>query len=215
MGSLSVRYIKEAWIQLLLLLFLVTFCIALTINFHPLYWWFMHHYKLYKEVGLTEQGLRENYLSLLAYLNYPWVTDLKLSLPISYNGMRHFEDVKQLFFLNYIVLVLTAWPALHYLYDLTLKKRLWILQAKIYGLSLILAGGICFITVDFEDFFIFFHEVLFRNDDWIFDPNLDPIINALPSEYFLACFCIFVVIFALSLLSIYIVGKWQLKNVVA
>ncbi len=175
----------------------------------------MHHYKLYQEVGLTEQGLQENYLSLLAYLNYPWVTDLKLSLPISYNGMRHFEDVKRLFFLNYSVLVLTAWPALHYLYDLTLKKRLWILQAKIYGLSLILAGFICFIVVDFEDFFIFFHEVLFRNDDWIFDPNLDPIINALPSEYFLACFGIFVGTFTLSILSIYIVGKWQLKNVVA
>ena len=46
--------------------------------------------------------------------------------------------------------------------------------------------------VDFEDFFIVFHEVLFRNDDWIFDPNLDPIINTLPSEYFLACFGIFV-----------------------
>ena len=137
MGSLSVRYLKEAGIQLLVLLFLVTFCITLTINFHPLYWWFMHHYKLYQEVGLTAQGLRENYLSLLAYLNYPWVTELKLSLPISYNGMRHFEDVKRLFFLNYSVLVLTAWPALHYLYDLTLKKRLWILQGKIYGLSLI------------------------------------------------------------------------------
>ncbi len=40
------------------------------------------------------------------------------------------------------------------------------------------------ILLNFEKSFIIFHKLLFRNDYWIFNPNLDPVINILPEEFF-------------------------------
>lgn len=204
--------LKEASYQVSLLLFWLTLCIALTINFHPLYWWFSEHYNLAKLVSLNEQGLRKEYLTLLAYLNYPWVRSLDLVLPVSYNGMRHFEDVKNLFLLDYVVLLLTAFPAIKYLKELITKKQVWRLQNKIYGLFIVLFGIALFLSIDFERFFVLFHEVLFRNSDWIFDPALDPIILVLPSEFFLACFALFIGLFAIGAIVLVLLGKYQLKR---
>ena len=35
------------------------------------------------------------------------------------------------------------------------------------------------IAVDFNKCFILFHEIMFSNDYWIFNPQLDPVINIL------------------------------------
>jgi integral membrane protein (TIGR01906 family) len=40
-------------------------------------------------------------------------------------------------------------------------------------------------TINFSKAFYFFHKIFFRNDYWIFDPQKDPIINALPEELFM------------------------------
>ncbi len=40
------------------------------------------------------------------------------------------------------------------------------------------------ILLNFEKSFIIFHKLLFRNDYWVFNPNLDPVINILPEEFF-------------------------------
>ncbi len=40
------------------------------------------------------------------------------------------------------------------------------------------------ILLNFEKSFIIFHKLLFRNDYWIFNPDLDPVINILPEEFF-------------------------------
>ncbi len=40
------------------------------------------------------------------------------------------------------------------------------------------------VMLDFNDVFIIFHELLFQNRDWIFDPRQDPVINVLPDQYF-------------------------------
>lgn len=41
------------------------------------------------------------------------------------------------------------------------------------------------IIIDFDSSFVVFHEILFDNDYWIFDPVLDPVINILPAEFFM------------------------------
>ena len=40
------------------------------------------------------------------------------------------------------------------------------------------------IVINFNYFFIKFHEAVFSNDYWIFDPNIDPVINMLPQDIF-------------------------------
>ncbi len=47
-------------------------------------------------------------------------------------------------------------------------------------------------SVDFSKAFIIFHKIFFRNNYWIFDPNVDPIINALPEELFMIEFMLIV-----------------------
>ena len=37
---------------------------------------------------------------------------------------------------------------------------------------------------NFNYFFVKFHEAVFSNDYWIFDPDKDPVINILPQEVF-------------------------------
>lgn len=49
--------------------------------------------------------------------------------------------------------------------------------------------------LNFDEFFVIFHEVLFRNSDWLFDPNRDPVINILPEEFFTQCFILFFILF--------------------
>ncbi|WP_195964740.1 DUF1461 domain-containing protein, partial [Clostridium cuniculi] len=39
--------------------------------------------------------------------------------------------------------------------------------------------------IDFSKAFIIFHKIFFKNDYWIFDENMDPIINALPEDLFM------------------------------
>ncbi|HCM13569.1 MAG TPA: TIGR01906 family membrane protein, partial [Lachnospiraceae bacterium] len=44
------------------------------------------------------------------------------------------------------------------------------------------------LTVDFDTSFVIFHKLLFfNNNDWLFNPVTDPVINILPETYFLHC----------------------------
>ena len=40
------------------------------------------------------------------------------------------------------------------------------------------------LVINFNYFFIKFHEAVFSNDYWIFDPRIDPVINMLPQDIF-------------------------------
>ena len=64
-----------------LLLAIVSLSVAITINFRPLYAFFVNRYHLYQEVGLTKKQLLSEYGMLLNYLNFPWIKHLQLSIP--------------------------------------------------------------------------------------------------------------------------------------
>jgi len=67
-------------------------------------------------------------------------------------------------------------------------------------------------AVDFNDFFIDFHKILFRNNDWLFDPSLDPIITALPDTFFLHCFIMAFALFEAGLIWLYWLGRQSFKH---
>jgi integral membrane protein (TIGR01906 family) len=69
---------------------------------------------------------------------------------------------------------------------------------------------IAMMRINFEQVFIFFHELLFRNRDWIFDPNSDPVINMLPDTFFLECFGLFFGLFLALNVMIYVLAKRSL-----
>ena len=80
------------------------------------------------------------------------------------------------------------------------EKWLWLRIGGILCIVLPAFLGIM-VAVNWEYVFVTFHQLVFNNDYWLFDPTTDPIINILPDVYFMHCaIMIFVLVMAGSLL---------------
>ncbi|MFD1671696.1 TIGR01906 family membrane protein [Agrilactobacillus yilanensis] len=183
-----------------ILLFLLTAAIFITIIGTFIYYPIdAKQANLPQMVNMTLQELMKNYSALMAYLHFPWLTQLQMpDFPSSANGLAHFADVKKLFILNEILLVLSAIVALPTLKHWYQRKQLWYLYRpfQIGAVLPILIGGIA--ATNFDQFFITFHHLFFsQNSNWLFDPAVDPIINVLPESFFSHCFIVFFVLFEL------------------
>ena len=203
----------EPILWLCLFLAIISLVITVTINAYPLYVWEVRSLKIVEQVGLSREALLSNYQELMRYLNYPWVTLLQLpDFPSSASGAFHFYEVKKLFLLNYSVLMVTLLPALALLRKLRREQRLWQLVRPFQiGAVAPLVLGFLLLT-NFNWFFETFHHVFFNNDDWLFDPSTDPIINALPAEYFMHCFILaFITLELIFIVGIYL-GRRSLQK---
>lgn len=197
-----------------LILALLTLSIFLTINAVWLYRLDIHWLNISRTVQMAPGKLMHNYYQMLGYLELPWVTDLKMSdFPTSFTGMIHFHDVKNLFLLNNIVLVVSLYPAIWYFRRLKRLKERWRLIRPMQVATVVPLVLAAIMAVDFNDFFIDFHKLLFRNNDWLFDPSLDPIITALPDTFFLHCFIMAFVLFEAGLVWLYWLGRQSFKHV--
>lgn len=146
--------------------------------------------------GLSAAQLNHNYQQLMAYLNFPWLGKLVMSdFPTSANGAAHFADVKQLFLLAWALLIVTVPWALTFLRKLRQHRQLDLLKypAEIGAILPVALGLIA--SLNFDQFFVAFHHLFFRNSNWLFDPNTDPIILVLPESFFSHCFILAFVIF--------------------
>lgn len=145
--------------------------------------------------GFSARVLNRNYHQLMAYLQLPWVAPLHMSnFPSSASGAHHFADVKRLFLLDYAVFIVTAPVTWHFLAQLRRTRRRYLL-VRPFAIAMpvpLILGGL--MAINFNAVFIAFHHVLFRNNDWLFDPAVDPIINVLPEDFFLVCFVIALVV---------------------
>ncbi|MFU2164144.1 TIGR01906 family membrane protein [Streptococcus pluranimalium] len=144
--------------------------------------------------GLPKPVLWHNYHKLLTYLTNPLVQTLQMQdFPSSKEGLKHFADVKRLFHLAQLVFLGTSWQTLSFFRQGFRKRTLWAYQ-RVYLIAalaplLLLGLGL---MIGFSDFFTLFHHLLFPGDSsWLFDPQTDPIITALPEAFFYHCFLIF------------------------
>ncbi|MEQ6207501.1 TIGR01906 family membrane protein [Enterococcus mundtii] len=196
-----------------LFLTLLTLAIAITINFRPLYVFDIGHLGILDYTTVDQPTLLQNYDQLMRYLNNPFEQVLALpDFPMSASGLHHFYEVKLLFMLNYAVLLLTLIPSGLFLRQLKRNQRLWrLIRPFQIGMILPFVFGF-FMLIGFDHFFILFHETFFNNDDWLFDPQTDPIINVLPEQYFMHCFILFFVLIELFFALMVLVGKRELKK---
>lgn len=120
---------------------------------------------------------------------------------MSESGRSHFEEVKKIFDLFGWTLIITFGLTLIVTVRFVRKKEwLWLRIAGILCIVLPAFLGIM-IAVNWEYVFVTFHQLVFNNDYWLFDPTTDPIINILPDVYFMHCtIMIFVLVMAGSLL---------------
>lgn len=183
---------------------IITIAIGLTIWAIPLFKFSLHHLDITGKVGLSVETIMENYHILLRYLHFPWIDQLVLpNFPVSASGAFHFYEVKILFYLNYALLILSTIGSVFYLKKLKEINGLWRLRS-VFKTAIFVPFILLFIlAIDFDWLFIKFHELAFNNDDWLFNPSTDPIINVLSQEFFMYSFILFFSLIEFSFISSY------------
>ncbi|MGY3730364.1 TIGR01906 family membrane protein [Lactococcus termiticola] len=160
--------------------------------------------------GLSSPALSHNYQLLIHYLLNPFSGRLVMpDFPSSASGLEHFFEVK-VFFMVALACLIVLLPA----FVVFVKEYLNIFFRR--GLTMILSlpflAVLTAVLLGFDQFFVLFHELLFRNEDWLFDPKTDPIITVLPESFFLHCFILAGLIYLLFFGYLYFYKK-KVKNV--
>lgn len=196
-----------------LFLTIISLCIAITINFRPLYIFDIDYLAILDYTTIGKKELIANFDQLMQYLNNPFISTLKLSdFPVSESGAFHFYEVKRLFLLNYGVLLVTIVPSGFFLRYLKKNGWLWRLMNP-FRIGMILPLFLLFLMfIGFDQFFVQFHSIFFNNDAWLFNPATDPIINVLPEAFFMHCFILFFILLEGILLTGYLIGRNALKK---
>nr|WP_233445923.1 TIGR01906 family membrane protein [Limosilactobacillus fastidiosus] len=163
------------------------------------------------ERGIDWENVIINYHRLLIYLQVPGIYHLAFQhLPISNSAIAHFRMIRHLLIANEVLCV-TSWGTI-IINDRYEKKRnqLYLLISLIDYLCFTLLVMVGLVVIDFNRAFIAFHRLMFRDSNWIFNPSTDPIINAMPPNFFLKLFCIWFAISILILIGFRVTNKRRL-----
>lgn len=160
---------------------------------------------------LGEKTIRENYQAMVNYGLNPWSGQTLefQGLEMSTQGRQHFREVRAVF---QIILKATLICLFLFLATLSaLRRQNGLASPLLWGPigALVFPGLVgLMMLVDFNRAFTLFHQVIFRNSYWIFDPAQDPIIEYLPQAFFQSmAFIILLMLLALCLLSFTLYAK--------
>ncbi|MDN6033906.1 MAG: TIGR01906 family membrane protein [Lactococcus lactis] len=183
----------------------LTIFLAIPLFFGEIFW-----YQLTDLVQMTAGKIGHNFLILMNYLINPLETKLSMpDFPSSASGLHHFAEVKNLFMLVFFLTIILIPFTIRFI-----KENLSIVFHNALRVVMLfpLAIGVIAWLIGFDRFFVAFHEVLFRDNSWLFDPATDPIISVLPEQFFMHSFLIFLLIYELIFFVIYRRGTLFLKK---
>lgn len=176
-------------------LFLLTASIAMPILVRPFYYLQIRPLKLPEQTGLSVPQIKEAYNQMLDFcigLREEFSVGV---LQFSDSGRDHFADVRILFELDLVVLLLSAVLLLLFF---CLKKAGKFTPVRFCGrgtgfwaatglLLVLLVVGIL-VSLDFDRAFEIFHSIFFPGKtNWLFDPEIDQVITILPEVFFRNC----------------------------
>ena len=153
----------------------LTIFLAIPLFFGEIFW-----YQLTDLVQMTAGKIWHNFLILMNYLINPLETKLSMpDFPSSASGLHHFAEVKNLFMLVFFLTIILIPFTIRFI-----KENLSIVFHNALRVVMLfpLAIGVIAWLIGFDRFFVAFHEVLFRDNSWLFDPATDPIISVLPDR---------------------------------
>lgn len=183
----------------------LTIFLAIPLFFGEIFW-----YQLTDLVQMTAGKIGHNFLILMNYLINPLETKLSMpDFPSSASGLHHFAEVKNLFMLVFFLTIILIPFIIRFI-----KENLSLVFHNALRVVMLfpLAIGVIAWLIGFDQFFVAFHEVLFRDNSWLFDPATDPIISVLPEQFFMHSFLIFLLIYELIFFVIYRRGTLFLKK---
>lgn len=207
---------NDIFLAIMLMIFIISFSVVFTVFFKPLYYFDINYLNIDQISGLDAETIKENYRILINYQSIFYQGTLNLpDFVMSDSGRIHFEEVKRIFEAIQVMMVISGLISI----PMTIKK----IKEKEYrflrltGLITIIVPTVLgfLAALDFERAFVLFHQIVFRNDYWIFDYRTDPVITILPETFFMHCFMLIVVI--VCLLAIICLGyyRYQQKKIVA
>lgn len=183
------------WLFILCLpVLLLTASIAWAVNSLWLYEQGFDKYRISQATGLSPSELDKAARGLISYFNSG---EADINVTVTKDGRTfalfnereviHLRDVKELFRLDYRVLLVTLVYALGYAgANLFLKRRLRLAREVATGagltLALMLVLGVG-ILLDFSGLFLQFHLISFTNDLWQLDPSRDYLIMMFPEGF--------------------------------
>ncbi|MCW0747543.1 TIGR01906 family membrane protein [Clostridioides difficile] len=159
--------------------------INFTVGFKQLYYFDIDYLNISELSGLSKDDIKLNYDYLIDYNLNKNVSEFKLpTLKSSPQGKMHFEEVRNIFQnINKLAKLLLVVSLVGIILSVK-NKNIKILKTTSITLIIMPLLLTVPILLNFEKSFIIFHKLLFRNDYWIFNPDLDPVINILPEEFF-------------------------------
>ncbi|MCC6110487.1 TIGR01906 family membrane protein [Limosilactobacillus fermentum] len=138
-------------------------------------------------MGVSQRIVEHDYLRILGYLQLPLSGEtMRLDyLPTDAKVLRHFKDVRHLFLLGESITVgasLVSWWGLWWAKQ---RYQLWRLRGWLQWLLIGFLVAVILIGLNFEPVFLWFHYHAFSNQDWLFDPKKEPLINLWPTSFFM------------------------------
>ena len=186
---------KDIFLAILLTLFIISFAVVFTVFFKQLYYFDIDYLGISQSTGLSKDIIIENYNILIQYQSLFYRGELNLpDFIMSTTGRIHFEEVKRIFDIIQILCITTGVLSAIMVYQNHKDKEYRYLKLTTYfsiGIPTIL-GFLA--SIDFDKAFVIFHKIAFRNDYWIFDSAVDPVITILPEAFFMHCFMLIIVI---------------------
>lgn len=198
-------------IAIFVLLFAIALALGIIHTTNFIYEIDVHIFGMVDETGYSAHEAEDNVEAALSYLSPFNNGDFELiNMEFSEEGASHFADCKVIF--NYIYLFGSiSLIALILIYCFLKPDKLTVRIASVLTvlLPLFVLGAM---AIDFDKAFVIFHELLFSNSDWIFDPATDPIITVLPAEFFMHCGIFIVSAVIIAAFIVWFSGKRPLKT---
>ena len=159
--------------------------IIVGLKFKSLYYYDVKKLNISDVSGFSDDEIKLNYDYLIDYNLNNKVEEFNLpTIKYSTQGKIHFEEVRNIFQIIKKVFYLTGLISILGIILNIKDKNIKFLNITSITTILLPVIVSILLIINFNYFFIKFHEAVFSNDYWIFDPDIDPVINILPEDIF-------------------------------
>ena len=168
-----------------LAIFIICGSIIVGLKCKSLYYYDVKKLNISDASGFSDDEIKLNYDYLIDYNLNNKVEEFNLpTIKYSTQGKIHFEEVRNIFQIIKKVFYLTGLISILGIILNIKDKNIKFLNITSITTILLPVIVSILLIINFNYFFIKFHEAVFSNDYWIFDPYIDPVINILPEDIF-------------------------------
>ena len=207
---------RDIVLALFLTGFIICLAVIITVFFKQLYYFDIDYLKIAESTGLSREVIQKNYDVLIQYQSIFYQGSLNLpDFVMSNTGRIHFEEVKRVFEMIQITFVVTGIISAVMIYlNVKQKEYRFLPLTSFFSVAIPSVLGF-FVALDFDKAFVIFHNIVFRNDYWIFDYTTDPVITILPESFFMHCFMMIIVIVIMISVLCYVLYKKKRNQLLA